>query len=80
LSVGQGASEDVSVEQIRAAVGLVSHLTRLHARLLAAIEANEKLVLSESEALLLLAEMRRSRRDGKLDELAQAINRRLAAM
>jgi putative heme degradation protein len=65
----------VPVEQLVYACNHTRHITRLHDRITHAVEEHRQVALSESEAVLLLAELRhRARRDrSEVRELLTAL-------
>jgi hypothetical protein len=79
LSVEHGPSALVPVHQVRQAAAHLGHLQRLSVRMMAAAEGGDELALSESEALLLLAELRRlgGQSEERLDDLVETLIDRL---
>jgi hypothetical protein len=78
VSVAGGPPVRVPYRQLEAAGEQIAHLERLSGRLLAAAATGTPLELSESEAILLAAEIRFGAANGSrpLEELAEALRYR----
>jgi hypothetical protein len=59
VSIDGAAAVRVPIGQVAAAAARLSHIPRLHGRMTTAVKARSELALTESEALLILAEIRR---------------------